>query len=130
MKKINTIYWILTGLLCVLLGLGAIPDAMATPSAIEIVVKHLGYPQYFLVLIGVAKILGVIAILIPGFPRVKEWAYAGFVFDLGGAVYSSIAVGDGVEKWSVLLIGIALIFASYIYFHKKLKLKEALAKAS
>ena len=63
-----------------------VPDAVAFMTA-------LGYPPYFTPFIGVAKLLGSIAILIPGFPRIKEWAYAGLVFDLIGAVYSQIAVG-------------------------------------
>ena len=71
----------------------SIPDVMATPEATKFMSGMLGYPAYFTPFIGVAKILGVIAILIPGFPRIKEWAYAGLAYDLIGAVYSGIAVG-------------------------------------
>ena len=82
--------------------------------------------------IGVAKLLGVIAILIPGFPRIKEWAYAGFVYDLTGAVYSSIAVGDPPGAWLPILIGYGIIAGSYIFYHKKLKdsIKRKAAAAS
>lgn len=58
--------------------------------------KHLGYPEYFLPLLGIWKILGVIAILIPKFPIVKEWAYAGFFFTMSGALVSHFAVNDSI----------------------------------
>lgn len=121
MKKTRVIYWIFTGLLVVLMGGGAIPDIISVPSAVELF-KHLGYPAYLLPFLGIAKLLGVIAILIPGFPRLKEWAYAGLVFDLAGAMYSSIAVGDPVSNWMMFLIGFILIAGSYIYANKKAKL--------
>src|SRR5206468_8172530 len=98
MKKITVLYWVFTGLLSALMLLGAIPDLMSVPDAVTLF-NHLGYPAYLLPFLGVAKILGVIAILVPGFPRIKEWAYAGFVFDLAGAMYSSIAVHDPASGW-------------------------------
>jgi len=122
MKKTKIIYWILTGLLVVLMLFSSIPNIIITQQSIDIVSKHLGYPVYLIPFLGVAKLLGVIAILIPGVNRLKEWAYAGFVFDLIGAGYSSIAVGDPVVNSLPLLIGFALIFGSYIYHHKKLAL--------
>src|ERR1700730_8345262 len=122
MKKTKIIYWIFTGLLIVLMLFSSIPNIMVTQQSIDMVSKHLGYPVYLIPFLGVAKLLGVIAILIPGVNRLKEWAYAGFVFDLTGAGYSSIAVGDPVVNSLPLLIGFALIFGSYIYHHKKLEL--------
>ena len=89
MKKINLIYWILTGLFCGLMLMSAIPDIMNTSDAVLIINKQLGYPAYFTPFIGAVKILGVIALLIPGFPRIKEWAYAGFAYDLVAATYST-----------------------------------------
>ncbi|MFJ7932146.1 DoxX family protein [Peribacillus sp. NPDC096448] len=120
MKKIKIIYWIFTGLLVALMVLGSIPDIMSVPDAVALF-NHLGYPTYLLPFIGIAKLLGVVAILIPGFPRIKEWAYAGFVFDLTGAMYSSISVGDPVSGWLIFIIGYILIAGSYIYHHKILK---------
>jgi len=66
-------------------------------------------------------VLGAIALIIPGFSRLKEWVYAGFAYDLLAAMYSSICVGDPVSAWAPLLIGLALLFASYILYHKKRK---------
>lgn len=112
-------YWIFTGLLVALMGLGAIPDIISSPDAIALF-KHLGYPAYLLPFLGVAKLLGIVAILVPGFPRIKEWAYAGFVFDLSGAMYGSIAV-DGLSSVLFFLIGYLLIAGSYVYYHKRQK---------
>jgi uncharacterized membrane protein YphA (DoxX/SURF4 family) len=120
MKKIIIIYWIFTGLLAVLMVLGSIPDIMSVPDAVALF-THLGYPTYLLPFIGIAKLLGVVAILIPGFPRIKEWAYAGFVFDLTGAMYSSISVGDPATGWVLFFIGYILIAGSYVFYHRKLK---------
>ncbi len=100
--------------------LGSISDVMSIPDAVTLF-KHLGYPTYLLPFLGIAKLLGVVALLIPGFPRIKEWVYAGFVYDLTGAMYSSISVGDPASSWLPLLIGYILIAGSYIFHHKKLK---------
>lgn len=118
MKKTKITYWILTGLLAVLMTFSSIPDIIPTKEATDFITGHLGYPEYFLRFIGIAKMLGVVAIITPGFPRLKEWAYAGFVFDLAGAMYSCAAVGDPVSAWAPLIIGHILIAASYIFYHK------------
>ncbi|MGE7187153.1 DoxX family protein [Peribacillus sp. NPDC006672] len=109
-----------TGLLVALMVLGSIPDIMSAPDAVALF-NHLGYPTYLLPFIGIAKLLGVVAILIPGFPRIKEWAYAGFVVDLTGAMFSSISVGDPASGWLLFIIGYILIAGSYIYHHKIIK---------
>jgi hypothetical protein len=119
MKKTNTIYWILTGLFAGFMFLTAIPDVLISPDAVAFMML-LGYPNYFIPFIGVAKMLGAIAIVIPGFPRIKEWAYAGLFFDLIGAVYSVIAVGQGSGALFILL-PIVIGAGSYIYYHKRLK---------
>jgi len=120
MKKIKIIYWTFTILLAALFTMSAIPDIIMIPEA-RTVFQHLGYPMYLLPFVGVAKILGVIAILTPGFNRLKEWAYAGLFFDITGALYSHISTGDPASMWAPLVIGYILIFGSYIYHHKKLK---------
>lgn len=127
MKKTNLIYWIFTGLVILLIGFGSIFDAIAAPEAVAYVMR-LGYPAYLIPFLGVAKILGIIAILIPGYPRVKEWAYAGLAFDLIGAAYSHIVFGDPAANWLPLFFGLFLIFGSYIYYHKKLKLPAEISE--
>jgi len=116
-KKTKIIYWVFTGLLAALMLFSGIGNAMVTPESV-VVFKHLGYPVYISAFLGIAKILGVIAILVPRFPRLKEWAYAGFTFDLTGALYSSISSGDPASAWSMLFIGYIIIFGSYFYYHK------------
>ncbi|WP_353719485.1 DoxX family protein [Dyadobacter sp. 676] len=117
MKKTRIIFWIATGLLAIMLGIGSIYDAISAPEAVEHVTR-IGYPAYIVPFLGVAKLLGIIAILVPGYPRIKEWAYAGIFYDLLGAFYSHIAVGDGPDMWAGFIIGFALIATSYIYYHK------------
>ncbi len=118
MKKITISYWIVTVLFAALMTLSAIPDVMRDPAALEFF-NHLGYPAYLLPFLGVAKLLGVVAVLYPGFPRLKEWAYAGLAFDLIGAFYSHILVGDPVNFWIFSVIALVLLFASYFLYHKK-----------
>ncbi|MEV0032065.1 DoxX family protein [Nocardia sp. NPDC050793] len=73
---------------------------------------HLGYPMYFATILGVAKTAALAAILTPGHPRAKEWAYAGLVFVYGGAVASHLAAGDGPDKWAMPLFFAAATFAA------------------
>ena len=120
MKKTKIIYWTITGLTAALIGMGAFFDAVSAPEAVT-VITHLGYPVYLIPFLGVAKLLGVTAILIPGFPRIKEWAYAGLVFDITGALYSHISSGDPAMVWAFIFIPLLLVAASYILYHKKLR---------
>lgn len=124
-KKINLLYWISTILFAAFMTWSAYPDAFATPDAIKFTHDFLGYPVYFIIFIGVAKLLGVAAILIPGFPRVKEWAYAGLFFDLIGAVYSLLSMSKPDPGMLIMLIPFVLGIASYIFHHKKLKAAAA-----
>jgi uncharacterized membrane protein YphA (DoxX/SURF4 family) len=87
------------------------------PDAVQIF-EHLGYPPYLLPFIGIAKIFAVIAILYPGFHRLKEWAYAGLVFDLIGAFYSHTSVGDPPSMWIWSIIALILVAASYVLYCK------------
>jgi len=116
-KKNKIIYWIFTGLLAALMIFSGIANAMVTPESVALF-QHLGYPVYISAFLGIAKLLGVVAILVPRFPRLKEWAYAGFTFDITGALYSSISSGDPASGWAMLFIGYIIIFGSYFYYHK------------
>jgi len=85
--------------------------AIAPPGVYGI--KYLGYPVYFLTILGVWKLLGVVAILIPKFPLLKEWAYAGFFFLMTGAVFSHIALRDPVEEFLPSLLLLVLTVLSW-----------------
>lgn len=121
MKKINTYYWIVTVLFAAFMTFTAIPDVMNEPNAVAMIHGQLGYPKYFVPFIGVVKLLGVIAILIPGYPRIKEWAYAGLFFDLVAATYSVFASGLADISVMFMLLPFSLAFGSYFLYHKKLK---------
>src|SRR6201995_6091482 len=99
-KRNKIIYWIFT----IWLALG-----MVSTGVVQLMkakngaggadsVARLGYPMYVLTIIGVWKLLGVIAVLIPKFPLLKEWAYAGFFFIMSGAIFSHIAVSDSISE--------------------------------
>ncbi|WP_448701363.1 DoxX family protein [Mucilaginibacter sp. AW1-3] len=120
MKKTKTIYWILTIIFSLFMAFTAVPDVLMSADAVKFM-SELGYPHYFIPFIGVAKILGCIAIVIPGYYRVKEWAYAGLFFDLVGATYSIICA-HGVDA-SILFMVLPVIVGalSYIYYHKVYK---------
>jgi hypothetical protein len=131
MKKTNIIYWTVTGLFSAFMLFSAIPDVLVVPDAVTFM-THLGYPLYFIPFIGVAKVLGIIAILVPGYPRVKEWAYAGLTYDLVGATYSVVSVGDPGFGWTFMFVPLLLLATSYTYYHKlrKQKAKRATALSS
>lgn len=123
---INIIYWISTGLILAMMLFSAASSFMDNPEGAKMLVA-IGYKPYVMHLLAVAKVLGVIAILTPGFPRLKEWAYAGFTFDLIGATYSFYASGFAFKDWAFMLVLIAVLACSYIFYHKRLKLKGAVA---
>jgi len=117
MKKTKTLYWIFTGLFAALMLFSAIPDILNSKEAV-VFMTALGYPKYFTPFIGVAKLLGVIAILIPGYPRIKEWAYAGLFFDLIGATYSQLAIAGFQPGMLFMLLFFGMGILSYIFYHK------------
>lgn len=116
MKRNKIIYWIATIWLALgMLSTGAVQLMKAKAGAGGAdSVAHLGYPAYFLTILGIWKVLGVIAVLIPKFPVVKEWAYAGFFFAMSGAIFSHIAVGNAVtEIFPALLLLVLTVISWY-----------------
>jgi uncharacterized membrane protein YphA (DoxX/SURF4 family) len=104
----NAIYWITTALLALELVLGGVWDVLRVPQ-VHVIIDRLGYPAYFLVILGVWKLLGAVAVIVPRFPRLKEWAYAGVVFNLTGAFVSNLASGvtdTGTLAYLVLMMGV------------------------
>jgi uncharacterized membrane protein YphA (DoxX/SURF4 family) len=91
-------YWVATAIIAFVVISGGIVDLIRHEDAVESIVR-LGYPLYFLTIIGCWKVLGGVVVLAPGLPRLKEWAYAGIFFDMTGAVASHAANGD---PWSNL----------------------------
>lgn len=97
-KRNKIIYWIATIWLSLGMVSTGIVQLLKVKEETEMFTR-LGYPGYLLTILGVWKILGVIAVLIPKFPVIKEWAYAGFFFTMSGAIFSHIAVGDGAKEF-------------------------------
>jgi hypothetical protein len=121
MKNAKNIYWTSTILFAGFMAFTAVPDIILMEDAKQFITQ-LGYPLYFIPFIGAAKLLGSIAILMPDFKKIKEWAYAGLVFDLIGAAYSNLAV-HGFDP-GILFIGVLLSMAAVSYLYNQ-KVNEA-----
>ena len=107
------IYWVATGLVVAMAGLGGVTYLLATPQAVQ-GFTHVGYPQQLRVILGVAKILGSLALVAPGFAKLKEWAYAGFTFAWICAFFAHYLANDGAEAFMplVLLVLLAVSYAT------------------
>lgn len=96
-RGIAVAYWILTGLFCLQIGFTACAQ-LSLPQVAEAFTR-MGFPGYFRVELALAKLIGVVVLLSPVAPRMKEWAYAGFAITLVSAVIAHLSVGDGPEAW-------------------------------
>ena len=111
--KIKTIaYWVTTIFGPASFVIGGVLHLTQSEQVVS-TLNHLGYPAYFALMLGTWKLLGAIAIVVPGFPRLKEWAYAGFFFDLTAAAVSRAAVGDSAADIVAPLVFLALVLASW-----------------
>lgn len=112
MNACSAVYWTTTPLI----ALAFLSGGAAYLSGAEAPLRgmaELGYPAYFVTILGVWKVLGGLAILVPRFPRLKEWAYAGITFDLTGAAYSHASMGHPAVKVIVPLVLLGLAAASW-----------------
>jgi len=120
-KRNKIIYWIATGWLALgMIATGMLQllhaeaeGALAPPGVFGI--KHLGFPVYLLTLLGIWKLLGALALLVPKFPLLKEWAYAGFFFLMSGAVFSHTAMNDPVVELIPGLLLLVLTMVSWYF---------------
>ena len=114
MKTKIVAYWTATGVLVFCIGSGGAAELAQLPGQVQ-GLADLGYPAYFVMLIGLWKVLGAIAVLVPGFPRLKEWAYAGMFFNMTGAAVSTVAVTGTNEIWHVVaqLLMAGLVITSW-----------------
>ncbi|MBK8044285.1 MAG: DoxX family protein [Haliscomenobacter sp.] len=114
MKRRKLFYWIATVWLALGMLSTGIVQLLHVPEETALM-NRLGYPLYFLTLLGVWKILGVVAVLVPKFPLLKEWAYAGFFFAMSGAVYSHLAVSDPAQDLFGPVLLLLLTAASWFF---------------
>lgn len=112
MKYQKYAYWTTTALVAFAFAFGGFMDFVASPEVVRSL-EHLGYPAYFATFLGAWKMAGAVAIAVPGFPRLKEWAYAGMLFDLTGAAYSHAMSGDPTPNILTPLVLLALGAASW-----------------
>jgi len=113
-KRNKIIYWIFT--LWMSLGMASTAIVQLMKNKDELAnFTNLGYPSYLMIIIGVWKILGVIAVLMPKFPLLKEWAYAGFFFVMSGAVISHIIVNDPFSKTFPAILLLVLVIISWYF---------------
>jgi hypothetical protein len=115
-KSKNVTYWITTGIIAFFIGSGGLAQVAQFAGNPHGTVPVLRYPMYFFLILGIWKVLGAIAILVPRYPRLKEWAYAGIFFDLTGAAASVAAVGSyGVFAFHIIapLILAGIMMASW-----------------
>ena len=108
-----TAYWIITGLFCGMFAFGGTAHLLRADAMVQ-GMTHLGFPLYVMTILGTAKLLGVAALLVPRMPLLKEWAYAGFTFDLLGATASHLFVGDPFSEAAPPLGILVLGVGSYL----------------
>lgn len=115
-KKISIAFWIVTALFCLQMGFTAFAQ-LRLPQVAQ-AFAHLGFPDYFRIELSLAKLVGAAILLAPAPARIKEWAYAGFAFDLVSAIIAHVAVGDGVDAWSWAAVTLGLGAASYVLWRR------------
>jgi hypothetical protein len=115
-KARTIVYWIVTALFCVQMGFTAYAQ-LRLPQVAEMF-THLGFPDYFRVELSWAKLLGVVVLLAPVPRRLKEWAYAGFAFDLASALIAHFAKGDAPQVWMWAAASGVLWGLSYLFWRR------------
>jgi hypothetical protein len=121
-KNITILYWTFTVLFSAFMIWSSVPSVDPKGEALQFLHDFLGYPVYFIQFISVAKIIGSIAILVPGLNKIKEWAYAGLFFDLAGAIFSILMVQKKFDPGMLfLLLPIVLGALSYYFWNARKK---------
>jgi hypothetical protein len=116
-RRGRTVYWIFTSLFCLLMSF-TVYAQLCLPQVTQ-VFRHLGFPDYFRIEVNLAKLAGVLVLILPmAPPRLKEWAYAGFTIVLVSAVAAHLAVGDGPEAWGWSAGYLVLGALSYVSFRR------------
>ncbi len=112
-KAVDRIYWISTILFVLLMAFSASQELQHAPDLLE-AMDYLGFPAYVLTMLGTAKLLGIPVLLIPRWPHLKEWAYAGYAFDLGGGFIAHLITGDTLERPLPSLVCLAILVVAYV----------------
>jgi len=127
-KTIKTLYWVSTIFIAIFMLLDGF-GGVTQQEAGQVVMKHLGYPLYVLIIFGAAKILGAIAIVQTKYRTLKEWAYAGFAFTFIGASASRALAGDGAGEIIFPLVALAILLIPYFLWRKYETIRNTLTTA-
>ena len=114
-KQLNIAFWVITGLFAAFMTFSGVMNIIQ-PEEMMVEMNEFGYPSHFFTMLGIAKILGAVALVFRKFKTITEWAYAGFTFDIVAAFIAHAAVG---KFGGIVLIFLVILFASY-YLSKKL----------
>jgi hypothetical protein len=114
MKTTKIIYWITTILITLMMTMSGIMQLSQQPQMLE-AFKLLGLPAHLMFLLGALKLLGAVALVFPGYPKIREWAYAGFIFLFTGATFVHFAIGD-YNPFTIILA--AVLLTSYFTWNK------------
>jgi|SRR5665213_3243755 len=125
MSAKSVLYWVSTLLFAGFMALDAYAYLSHDPK-MTAALATLGYPPYFMTILGTAKVLGIVAILVPGAPRTKEWAYAGFTFTFIGAFFSHLASGQAKQA-AMPLVALVIMAISYLLRPPQRRILEAAA---
>jgi hypothetical protein len=121
MKKTTIAYWAVTGLFSLMMSASAFMYLTGAPQVVE-GFRHLGFPDYFRTLLGVAKLLGAVTLLAPMVPRsLREWAYGGFVINLVSAAVAHAAMGDTAGQVISPLVVLGFVLTSHQLWLRKLR---------
>ena len=123
-KRNKIIYWVSTLWLALGMTSTGIVQLFQMKEEVGFILK-MGYPSFFLSILGLSKLLGVVAVLIPKFPLLKEWAYAGFFFTMTGALYSHIASGNSISEMFPPLLLLVLTIVSWYFRPAERKVMQA-----
>jgi uncharacterized membrane protein YphA (DoxX/SURF4 family) len=108
----KVVFWVSTGLVAALSVFAGFSYLSGSPQVVQ-GFTHVGYPQQLRIILGIAKLLGAVALVVPGFPKLKEWAYAGFTFAWISAFVAHYLAKDGLEAYMPLVL-LILLFISYV----------------
>ena len=118
--KLNVTYWLVLGVLTIGILLSAVPSVLKLPYAVEHFCTILQLPEYLLAFTGAFKLAGIIALYVPGFPKLKEWVFAGFSFDLVGAWYCNYVALNSFMATVPILLYMLLLVALYFLHNRRL----------
>ena len=117
-RAVRRIYWVSTGFFALLMFYSATQELQHVPDLVE-AMDFLGFPTYVLTMLGTAKLMGIPVLLIPRWPHLKEWAYAGYAFDLGGGFVAHLITGDTLERTLPSAFCFVLLAVSYLSYRAR-----------